>query len=140
MSEISKFKSKFKVGDRVKYESESPELVDIGTVDKRDDHHFTVYDNATGYYIKWEKHPQDSGWYSENNRSIVLITEPTVKSAIEAKIELEKKILSQIQEYNKAYGMFVSDINIRQHSGVQYISQDAAKIVRNISVEIEVKF
>lgn len=60
---------------------------------------------------------------------------PTVKSAIEAKVDLEKKILEQIQEYNKTYGVDISGINLRSYSTCDL----SGVYTRYSSVEIEVK-
>lgn len=124
--------NEFNVGDTVQYKygfTANATVLEVGEWESGGD-------KVT---MKWINGPGEGNTETIGTAFLTVIkkapTAPTVKSAIEAKAELEKKILEQIQEYNKTYGVVVSDINLRSYSSLTVSGQRD----RYFSVEIEVK-
>lgn len=119
---------KFKVGDKVSY-TRAGEIGHswTGTIMEVCPDKFKYSDEIhTGYKIDYfhEGVMKNSGWMSDGRLCLyesakpepVTPTSPSVKSAVEAKVELEKKINILLQEYNKTYGVNVSEVNLKAYS------------------------
>ena len=104
----------FNVGDKVKYTGpySSRLLNTIGIINTVDTGRYYIRSNAVvGYFVAWND--GESSWLSGCNLSLVEESEePTIKSAKEAKTELESEIIRLIQDFNKKTNLEVQDINL----------------------------
>jgi len=104
----------FKVGDKVKYTGpySSRLLNTIGIINTVDTGRYYIRSNAVvGYFVVWND--GESSWLSGCNLSLVEESEePTIKSAKEAKVELESEILRLIQDFNKKTNLQIKDIDL----------------------------
>ena len=103
----------FNVGDTVKYTSpfNDANASKTGVIIEVNLEYFEIANGKymAGYLIRWAEGNQY--WIADGNLSL-LTPEVTIKSAKEAKVELESEILRLIQDFNKKTNLQIKDIDL----------------------------
>jgi hypothetical protein len=139
---------KFKVGDRVLYKAQSHHcdtVNDSGLITQLD---FTRVNHTVMYFVKWDNTPEDNGWISDGNLTLIKIGDVSVNTpkigdvsvekAIELKNTLEKDILHLIEKYQSCTKLQVKNINLQKYSCDKIIDNEfhSRKWYTMVSAEI----
>jgi hypothetical protein len=140
---------KFKAGDRVLYKAQpwhsSRAVNDSGLITRVD---FTRLNHTVMYFIEWDNTPEDNGWISDGNLTLIehgsisvntpKIGDVSVEKALELKNILEKDILALIEKYQSCTKLQVKNVNLEKYSCDKLIDNEfrSRKWYTVVSVDI----
>jgi hypothetical protein len=111
--EITQAEPRYKLGDKIKYDSRNEWSVDTGVITEI---HEKYYGQKTGYRVTWDKYPSDTLIADGNFHLIERKSEIiSIEKAKEQKENLEKDLLALIEKFQTETKLPVGDVKLQKY-------------------------